>query len=359
VKLGYSYWGFLGPGIVDTPDGGRSHRRPLLEGLAERGHDVVLLQVNRDLEEAGCDLRDRHRWDAGLPDIDALMLEWRWPIAGRNTTPCGATGHTCDLHRQGQLLARYTAAGVPTVIWDKDRRLPADDPLRRQRHVAVCDAALFPTPGAHKLLFPVADAALETADPAVLAASHRPLPLVYIGNQYDRDDAFDDYFAPAASHLQHLVIGKWPHQHRWPHVTFAGRQGFSHVGRTYRSAIATVLLLPRRYAAAGQITQRLAEAVLAGCLPLAPPGVVGSGAIVPAALHVRDGQDVTRAVTEMAELVGSAAHAALLADCLAGLEPFRLSTQLDALDTILEQLPDASISTAAERRRITNKAAGT
>jgi hypothetical protein len=48
------------------------------------------------------------------------------------------------------------------------------------------------------LLFPVADEALDTADPADLAAMPRPLPLVYVGNQYDRDEAFARFFAPAA-----------------------------------------------------------------------------------------------------------------------------------------------------------------
>lgn len=346
MRIGYSYWGFLGPGIADTPDGGRSHRRPLLEGLAERGHDLALLQANRDLHEAGHDLRSRHRWDAGLPDIDALILEWRWPVAGRNTTSCGAPGHTCDLHRQEELVASYTAAGVPTILWDKDRRLPADNPLRRLQHVAVCEAALLPADGARRLLFPVPDAALDAADPAFLVTATRPLPLVYVGNQYDRDEAFDAYFAPAAMRLEHLVVGKWPRRRRWPHVTFAGRCRFADVERLYRTAMATVLLLPDRYAAVGQITQRLAEAVLAGCLPLVPPGIVGSHAVLPSALHVRHGREVAQAADRLRGLAGSASHAALLAGCLAGLEAFRLSRQLDTLDTILEQLSHAEPLTA-------------
>lgn len=45
MKIGYSFWGFLGPGITDTPDGGRSHRRPLAplpdsdEPANRTGHD--------------------------------------------------------------------------------------------------------------------------------------------------------------------------------------------------------------------------------------------------------------------------------------------------------------------------------
>ena len=109
MKIGYSFWGFLGPGITDTPDGGRSHRRPLIDGLITAGHEVVFLQRNRDLHEAGYDLRRRYAWDDGLPAIDALFLEWRWPVPGRSTTPCGSPGHACDLHRQDELVAHYTA----------------------------------------------------------------------------------------------------------------------------------------------------------------------------------------------------------------------------------------------------------
>ena len=52
MRIGYSFWGFLGPGITDTPDGGRSHRATLIDALIARGHEVVFLQPDRDLTEA-------------------------------------------------------------------------------------------------------------------------------------------------------------------------------------------------------------------------------------------------------------------------------------------------------------------
>ncbi|HEX7162465.1 MAG TPA: hypothetical protein VF223_14665 [Trebonia sp.] len=79
------------------------------------------------------------------------------------------------------------------------------------------------TASAVSLLFPVADDALDTADPAALAAMPKPLPLVYVGNQYDRDEAFAGFFAPAAARHRHRVAGKWTRTARWPHVTFTGR----------------------------------------------------------------------------------------------------------------------------------------
>lgn len=141
MRIGYSMWGFLGDGIVDTPDGARAYRRAFIDGLVSVGHEVVLLQINRDLYEAGEDLRDRHHWHMGFPELDALIFEWRWPLLGRNTTRCGTLGHTCDLHRQTELFDQYTRAGTPTLVWDLDRRLPADDPCRRLPNIVVGEFA--------------------------------------------------------------------------------------------------------------------------------------------------------------------------------------------------------------------------
>lgn len=85
MRIGYSMWGFLGDGIVDTPDGSRAYRRAFIDGLISAGHDVVFLQSNRDLFEGGLDLRGRYRWHLGFPDLDGLIFEWRWPLPGRKS----------------------------------------------------------------------------------------------------------------------------------------------------------------------------------------------------------------------------------------------------------------------------------
>jgi hypothetical protein len=336
MRIGYSFWGFLGPGIADTPDGGRSHRRTLIDGLRARGHDLVFLQTNRDRTEANLDLTATYTWDGGLPHLDALLCEWRWPIPGRNTTDCAAPGHTCDLHRQTQLIEHYThGQATPTIVWDKDRHLSAASLLRALPHVRVCEAALHPTPGAVSLLFPIADHVLDQADPVALAATKRRLPLIYIGNQYDRDDAFHEFFAPAAATVAHLVAGKWTRTQAWPHVDFISRVGFADVAELYAGSLTTVLLLPDRYALVGQMTQRLFEAVLAGCLPLTPTTIRDAIRFTPAALHVRSGAEVAEKVSTLTGIAGTSAHAELLTDCLQRLDLFRLSRQLDTLDAVL------------------------
>src|SRR5512139_2089863 len=142
------FWGFLDDGTIGTSDGGRGWRRALIDLLAGRGHRVVFLQMDRDLLETGVDFGAAYRWDVGRPELDALVLEWRWPVPGRNTSMCGRPGHDCDLHRQQALLADYTDRGMPTIVWDPHRRLPASDPLRRHPHVVVCEPSATPTPGA-------------------------------------------------------------------------------------------------------------------------------------------------------------------------------------------------------------------
>ena len=37
MRIGYSFWGFLGHGVTDTPDGGRCHRRTLIDALIAAG----------------------------------------------------------------------------------------------------------------------------------------------------------------------------------------------------------------------------------------------------------------------------------------------------------------------------------
>ncbi|UQA96570.1 hypothetical protein [Streptomyces halobius] len=305
----------------------------------------MFLQADRDRLESGDALGGVYTFDAGIPDIDALFLEWRWPIEGRNTTACGTGGHTCDLHRQAELLQHYTVRRrTPTVIWDKDRQLREDSIWRRIRNVEVCEAALMPTPGAHRLLFPVDDALLDGADPLALASEDRKTPLGYVGNQYDRDDEFDRFFAPAAARFEHRVGGKWTSTERWPHVTFLGRIPFNAVSRLYRSTLATVLLLPERYAAAGQMTQRIFEAVLAGCLPLAPVGIRHVERIVPEDLVVKTGGQVIRRIDDLQKTAGSRQHAELISECIGRLELFRLSHQVKALESVLKMATAAALS---------------
>jgi hypothetical protein len=332
MRIGYSFWGFLANGVLNTPDGGRSFRRSVIDAVHDAGHQVVLVQANRDLTEAGTDLTGAYRFDTGLPNLDAIIYEWRWPLPGRNTTDCGTPGHTCDLHRQQQLLDHYTnRLGLPSIVWDHDLWLPASDPIRTRPNVRVADPALQPRPGAITVTSPVPDEALDTADPDRLARLPRPLPLVYVGNQYGRDDAFGQWFAPAAAQLPHRVAGKWTNTSAWPHIQFTGRIGFAEVADLHSQALTTVLLMPERYRSVGAFGSRLFESVTRGCLPLTPADTVCAGRLTPESLHVRDSDEVLDRIRWITSIAGTDEHAGLIRACLNKLNPYRTSLQAAAL----------------------------
>jgi hypothetical protein len=135
-----------------------------------------------------------------------------------------------------------------------------------------------------------------------------------------------------------LVAGKWTRTGRWPEVNFHGRVPFAGVDILYRRAVCTVLLLPDRYAQVGHMTQRLFEAIMAGCLPLTPTTIRDAATFTPAELHVADGADAARKITHLLSTVGTKQHANLLCECLEKLNLFRLSRQVEAIDSQLSSL---------------------
>ncbi len=89
------------------------------------------------------------------------------------------------------------------------------------------------------------------------------------------------------------------------------------------------------------MTQRLFEAVLAGCLPITPGTIPSAAVFTPPPLHAATGRQAADRVAGLLDIAGTARHAELIAACLDRLGVFRLSRQLRTLDQILGRLTDA------------------
>ncbi len=85
------------------------------------------------------------------------------------------------------------------------------------------------------------------------------------------------------------------------------------------------------------MTQRLFEAVLAGCLPLTPTSIRDAVKFTPTGLHITDGYEAASKIEKLRTADGSQ-RAALLQGCLDRLDLFRLSRQLDVIDHALADL---------------------
>lgn len=302
MRIGYLFRGFLGDvkfdsdlNEVSSPDGNATYSWSIEHEANRRRYQLIPLGDNLDAPAAsahGADLfsafsRDkraasyermlRRGWsklsNRMFPEVDVVLLEWRWPIPGRNTPEDkGKPGYQNDLERQVEVLNVYRDRGTPIVIWDLDHKLSAVD--FRKHGLADCcviETAVDPAPWAHRVEPPTVAADLLQHDiDDRMPAYH----LGYIGSRYERDETIDKWIRPIAPANTHRVKfwGKWEPadevRQRWPGVAFAGRIGVRGFRDAYSRVAGVPLLAKDSYYRAGFITPRPWEAVLFGSVPI-------------------------------------------------------------------------------------------
>ncbi|MBX9890543.1 MAG: hypothetical protein K2X94_04700 [Amoebophilaceae bacterium] len=280
-KIGYSFWGFLGNGIVDTPDGGRFHRYDFLKEIVKNGFEIILLQKNRDLIETGQDFsKNSISFNLSFPKIDILILEYRWPILNRNFGISKIDQkYTPDLHRQDDLIDYYCSKDVPIIIWDKDLKLNNVHDIKKLK---VLEPTFFPKEGRKQLLFPLhqkhKNIFLENLKS--YNSINRMYDLIYMGNQYERDESFMEFIDNSSGYnnKKAIVYGNWKYHpfifekiaNPFQHCEFRGRIGFEEIDSAYKKSLCTVLIAPELYYNRGLYTQRIFESIINCCIPLCP-----------------------------------------------------------------------------------------
>ncbi|MHB8407826.1 MAG: hypothetical protein ACYDHY_06885 [Acidiferrobacterales bacterium] len=302
MRVGYSYWGFLGDhredadgNVLSTPDGNATYSWAIIHELQKRGHTVFAMQQDRDRpatsrygKENFSSFSTEKRSKAyqnmvqtegkTLPRLDLLLVEWRFPIPGRNTSEVrGKPEYQPDLDRQRDILAHYSKTPCEIVLWDLDHKLNMQDELDYNIS-AILETSVTPVVGfgqertrieppfvmADVLQFPTQD-----ADPDQL--------LAYVGSRYERDEVIDRYVGPVQTRYPGRVhfYGNWTREPniseckaRWPGVQYHGRITPKDFGRAYAQAVACPLLAKESYLQTGFITPRPWEALLFGTIPV-------------------------------------------------------------------------------------------
>lgn len=309
MRIGYSCWGFLGKGIVDTPDGGRSHRLVLLKELMRQGSTIIMLQKNRDYLECNQDFTQKKlSFNSKFPKIDALFLEYRWKIPGRN---CGVNKnnprYTPDLDRQNTLIKFYQKSDIPIIIWDKDQKLTkAEEQVIK--NVIVFEPVLKPRFNRKSLLFPIDSRKTNKSFQGLNKYNqiNKKFDLVYIGNQYERDDTFKEFVDNPAGEVktETPVFGNWKkypdrfqkNSIRFPNVKFEERLGFDKVDGVYNKSFSTVLIAPEIYYNTGHVTQRLFESMWGLCIPFTPDRYYDIERIILKDFIVHSGQELSKKI---------------------------------------------------------------
>ena len=316
MKIGISSWGFINPSNgIDTPDGGRSHRRFWLRRLLEReennkkANEVWWMQEDRDRKEFPNENGSGvyPDWAGNLitnlgefPELDVVLFEWRWPIPTdcrnclnmdevkkwRAGDQLGYSLGACDqdLRRQWELIHHYGKAGAKLIFWDKDMKLTPEDLLAcRDYNFEICVSAIdhvlvkkeMNMSGVrfNQLFTPLDFKELANRDHEFAGLkgnwnrSHR---LGYVGNNYERDTQFNKYILPAAQTFNNQihVWGNWLKYRTadvlsdvYPNVKFHERINFAKAEEIMQGFGSTIILSKDNYSKVGFCAARITEAI--------------------------------------------------------------------------------------------------
>jgi hypothetical protein len=306
MRIGYLFRGYLGDVKMDgngteisSPDGNATYSWSIEHECNRRAYKLIPLGPNLDapaaqrlgegLFSAFSQKKRIHSYermlsrgwtrlsDVKFPELDLLLIEWRWPIPGRNTPDDrGSIGYQNDLDRQGEAIKHYSDKGTPIVLWDLDHKLEWSSLPSNDFH--VIETSVDPGPFRTRVEPPtvVGDLLQHPID--------RRMPthhLGYIGSRYERDETIDEWIKPITPLSTHRAKfwGKWEPadevRERWPGITFAGRIGVREFYDAYSRVAVVPLLAKKSYYETGFITPRPWEAILFGTLPVGLKGHLG------------------------------------------------------------------------------------
>ena len=292
-KLLYYFWGYLSDKVdkdgnnISSPDGNFSYSIWLIQEFQKRGWEVYCVH-DRDKEivehygrDAFKSFSTDKRFNAynkinfvydDLPnDVDLVINEWRFSTKDNNKQPWNE-GYSPDLEYQKALLKKYNG-NVPYAIMDLDYKLE-DWQIKDINPTMIIDQGMFPKNiGNVSLNCPVD---IEELRQFPMTQIDQKKLMVYVGNDYNRRDDFDNKFMPMAKHFPgkiHLV-GNWlkdslaDYRKMHSNVVFHGRIGANDFYDTVHDSGCVPLLATPEYKEHGFMTMRIMETLLFGSIPI-------------------------------------------------------------------------------------------
>lgn len=298
MNIGYAFYGFLSDykisngHLMSTPDGNAFYSWSIINALLREDHTVFMLMPDRDYEAVklmgenafnAFAKEDRYKSYTGmvkpvkysteyannplsldssmLPNLDLVLLEWRFPIPGRNCSiDKSYSSYQPDLDIQGTILEKYKG-NTPIIALDLDYKMNDND----DRAVDWTFELGFKRGASHHIEIPFDFAHIN--DFPILESNNN---IVYVGNRYERDWAIDAYLS-ADLNCDIDVYGNWESKGSnliWPHINFHDRIHPAQIRDAYKNAAVVPLLLKKEYCDNGFMTARIIESVFYGSVPL-------------------------------------------------------------------------------------------
>lgn len=283
MRLGISSWSYFGDNNPDSPSGANFYMSSIILECKKRGWEVFWMQPNRDAEFAEVKFENflpKERKEAyeytkfvhelAIPVLDILLIEWRWPIEGRNFGTCIEDNYTPDLKIQRQLLDMYKDTGTKIVVWDQDYKIANDAfELLYKIKAKIIETSVIPMSQRHRCHVPFDFSLFSHVD---LHGDTRD-EIVYIGNNYERSEKHIDIVDAAADLIPTSFYGNWLKYNndclsKYASIEFKKRLTKAEFGHAMSTALLVPLLAKKEYFEHGFMTARILEALYFGALPV-------------------------------------------------------------------------------------------
>lgn len=332
MKIGYSFWGYLGDtkydlqgNVASTPDGNAFYSWSIINKLQEEGHRVYSIMPDRDYS-AFCHKTEngKHLFDSWckeqrqtsygymdniwgndsfirdgdysliqsmvknnqlygyiahfLDEVDIVLHEWRMPIPGRNIALSDEdyVDYQPDLDIQNCILKYFGEHNdKKLIIFDLDYKLDVNELNKLQNggnNIYVFELGYklnSKYPQCFHVEIPFDFRYINEFD---LTRYKEPyINLVYVGNRYERDWCIDKYIPTEIRGVK--VYGNWKEsgrdsEKRWPNIKFGNRAQTADMDSIYGNSKATILLAKKEYLENSFMTARILEAIFYGSVPL-------------------------------------------------------------------------------------------
>lgn len=297
-KCGYAWWGFSSDVRMrngkpfSSADGSLLTAFSLLYELQQRGIETYRIYPDRDIEyimqqeyyikDAFKSFSQEKRTKAYLrtrpvfhdiknkefhfPDVDVVILEWRMKTR-YNELPEEHSDFQPDYLLQEAAIEHYRAKGTSIICLDLDYKM---DPEKDDQLFYYVFEPGFKRGWEHYFAAPYI---LEDINQFEMLEPKSEI--VYIGNRYERDNEFDQFFGTPTDQVEFNVYGSWLENgrdsaQRWPHVNFRERIQPYQMRDAYKYALTTPLLLKPEYNQKGFMSIRIIESLLFGTIPVLP-----------------------------------------------------------------------------------------
>lgn len=317
MKIGYSYWGYLGDTKYDkngkmasTPDGNAIYSWSIIYQLMKEGHQVYQIMPDRDyvgLAKEGSGLfswctNQRMKaltemvklykvytdwstmtktdlfdiWDnKGLNECEVILHEWRMFIPGRNDDRAIQP----DYFIQEALIEYCARHGITLIIFDLDYKITEEEynrllAVNSKTYLFELGYKWGQTSVDNNFYHVEIPFSFDYINEFPLERKDNQLHidnLVYVGNRYERDWCIDKYIPTEMDGV--TVYGNWLESGRdsadkWPNIEFGPRVQTADMPEIYQNSLATILLAKKEYLEYSFMTARIIEAVFYGCVPL-------------------------------------------------------------------------------------------